>query len=130
MVGFERLSAAAVDQEVGQRIRVLRHVRGLSQAALGRAVGLSFQQIQKYERAQNRVSAGQLYAIARALNAPVDAFFDTMPRTASEDPLPELLDRRTVRLIRAYHRIEDHVLRHQLAQLIQSFGASRRLDEI
>ena len=65
-----------VDRLVGIRITALRKARGLSQTALGNAVGVTFQQVQKYEKGQNRVGAGRLREIARLLEVPVSAFFE------------------------------------------------------
>jgi transcriptional regulator with XRE-family HTH domain len=65
-----------VDLHVGARIRMRRKVLGVSQEKLAEELGLTFQQVQKYERGANRVSASKLYEIARALSAPVSYFFD------------------------------------------------------
>ena len=65
-----------IDVHVGSRVRLQRHVLGMSQAKLGTAVGISFQQIQKYEPGADRVGAGRLQAIARILDVPVSSFFD------------------------------------------------------
>ncbi len=69
-----------VDVEVGRRIRVRRLQLRLSQSALGTGVGISFQQVQKYERGVNRVSSSTLYDIANVLDVPVAYFFETLPR--------------------------------------------------
>ena len=68
-----------VDVEVGRRIRVRRLQLRLSQTALGSGVGISFQQVQKYERGVNRVSSSALYEIANVLDVPVAYFFETLP---------------------------------------------------
>jgi transcriptional regulator with XRE-family HTH domain len=65
-----------VDLHVGARIRLRRRMQGVSQEKLADALGLTFQQVQKYERGANRVSASKLYEIATALHAPVSYFFD------------------------------------------------------
>ena len=77
----------AVDLHVGGRVRMRRKLLGVSQEALGDAIGLTFQQVQKYERGANRVSASKLYDIAKALQAPVSFFFDGLA-----DPLTAELD--------------------------------------
>lgn len=64
-----------IDLHVGQIIRQIRRSRGLTQTQLGEVVGLAFQQVQKYERGINRVSAGMLYEIANALDVPIEQFF-------------------------------------------------------
>jgi len=75
-----------VDLHVGARLRALRSSRRMSQTSLANAVGVSFQQIQKYERATNRISASMLYGIARYLAVPLAAFFEGLPDTALGDP--------------------------------------------
>jgi transcriptional regulator with XRE-family HTH domain len=71
-----------VDVHVGQAVRWRRKLRGLSQEALARRLGLTFQQVQKYETGANRISASALHAIARTLEVPVSAFFEGLPGTA------------------------------------------------
>ena len=81
-----------IDLAVGLRIRALRKEAGMSQTALGDALGVSFQQIQKYERGANRVSASKLYEIARALQTSVAYFFDGLADTV--DPALDLIEGR------------------------------------
>jgi transcriptional regulator with XRE-family HTH domain len=76
----EREKLHPVDLEVGRRIRVRRLQLRMSQVALGSGVGISFQQIQKYETGVNRVSSSALYEIAEVLDVPVAYFFETLPR--------------------------------------------------
>ena len=64
-----------IDAHVGTTLRTLRKERGMSQTALGAAGGITFQQIQKYEKGKNRVSASMLYKLAKALDAPIADFF-------------------------------------------------------
>ncbi|GBR01525.1 helix-turn-helix domain-containing protein [Acetobacter oeni] len=68
-----------LDTHVGARIRLRRAMLGMSQEKLGEAIGLTFQQIQKYERGTNRVSASRLFDIARVLDVPIGFFYDDMP---------------------------------------------------
>jgi transcriptional regulator with XRE-family HTH domain len=74
-----------VDVAVGARIRLRRKLLGVTQQELAQALGLTFQQVQKYERGTNRVSASKLYEIARTLQAPVSFFFDEQDETAAPD---------------------------------------------
>ncbi|MDE7547567.1 helix-turn-helix transcriptional regulator [Acetobacter fabarum] len=74
--------AETIDAHVGKRIRLRRTLLGLSQEKLGEALGVTFQQIQKYERGTNRVGASRLYDIATALDVPISFFFDDMPSPA------------------------------------------------
>ncbi|KAA0076105.1 helix-turn-helix transcriptional regulator [Tardiphaga sp. P9-11] len=69
-------STKDIDVLIGERIREIRIEKGLSQAALGEAVGVSFQQIQKYERAANRISASTLFAICQFFDYPIDKIFE------------------------------------------------------
>lgn len=68
-----------IDVFVGARVRLRRIALGISQERLGDALGLTFQQIQKYERGQNRIGAGRLYRIAQVLSAPVEFFYQGLP---------------------------------------------------
>ena len=74
-----------VDLHVGARIRLRRRMQGVSQEKLADALGLTFQQVQKYERGANRVSASKLYEIATALQAPVSYFFDGLADPSTDE---------------------------------------------
>src|SRR5579872_2802569 len=67
-----------IDVHVGSRVRLRRNMLGLSQEKLGEAIGLTFQQVQKYERGANRVGASRLHELSRVLDVPVVFFFDAM----------------------------------------------------
>lgn len=77
-----------LDSHVGARIRLRRTMLGLSQEKLGEAIGLTFQQIQKYERGANRVSASRLFDIAKVLDVPIGFFYDDMPLDPMTAPSP------------------------------------------
>ncbi|MBB4211101.1 transcriptional regulator [Rhodothalassium salexigens] len=121
-----------IDVHVGSRVRLRRTLLGMSQEKLGTALGLTFQQIQKYERGANRIGSSRLYRIARILEVPVSFFFDDMPEQivttqpglAEEPPEPfetDYLSRReTLELVRAYYRIEDPKLRKRFFELLRS----------
>lgn len=97
-----------VDVHVGGRIRLRRTLLGLSQGGLAEAIGLTFQQVQKYERGANRVSASMLYRVAQALDVPVSFFFDDMPDGQPSATYDDALARReSLELLRHYHRIPD-----------------------
>ena len=138
---FERLPPGTpnpVDVHVGGRVRLRRTLLGLSQEKLGEAVGLTFQQIQKYERGANRIGASRLFEFSRILEVPVSFFFDDMPEGQSvvdgriawglseppQAPLePDPLTRReTLELVRAYYRIGDPSVRRRLFELTKSLG--------
>jgi Helix-turn-helix. len=84
---------------------------GLSQGQLGEAIGLTFQQVQKYERGANRVSASMLYRVAQILDVPVSFFFDALPEETAMQPSSgggdTLARRESLELLRHYHRIAD-----------------------
>jgi|TARA_R100001126_G_C4848687_1_gene160826 transcriptional regulator with XRE-family HTH domain len=109
----------------------------MSQEKLGEAIGLTFQQVQKYERGANRVGASRLYDLSRVLEVPVSFFFDDMPdeistksvherREMSESPDPfdnDPMNRReTLELVRAYYRITDPTQRKRVFELVKSMG--------
>lgn len=77
-----RLESEAIDRAVGQRVRQLRVERGLGQEALAAEIGVTYQQLHKYEKGINRIAASRLYAIAQALGASIDAFFEPVDRSA------------------------------------------------
>lgn len=94
-----------VDVHVGKRIRHRRWMIGMTQQQLAEAVGIKFQQIQKYETGMNRVSASRLWDIARALDVPVSFFFDGLHEegTATEVEGDILGDKEALQLVRAYY---------------------------
>ena len=110
-----------VDRLVGLRITALRKARGLSQTALGTAVGVTFQQVQKYEKGQNRVGAGRLREIARLLEVPVSAFFeeDEVGGTQS-DVFGFLSAQGAIELLRAYALIENDQLRRDVLAIVRT----------
>lgn len=122
-----------VDVHVGSRIRLRRTLLGMSQEKLGAAIGLTFQQVQKYERGTNRVGSSRLYQLARVLNVPVSFFFDDMPDDVAqaptnfaEAPVPfensPFTKRETLELVRAYHRITTNSVRKRVFELVKSLA--------
>lgn len=79
-----------VDRHVGERLRLRRTMLGLSQMSLAHSLELSFQQIHKYERGRNRLSASALFAVASALEVPVSFFFDDMPPDVAKTAPPPI----------------------------------------
>jgi Predicted transcriptional regulators len=132
-----------VDIHVGSRVRLRRTLLGLSQEKLGEAVGLTFQQIQKYERGANRIGASRLFEFSRILDVPVSFFFDDMTERAktsehgamaladqpqaSLEPDP-LTRRETLELVRAYYRIGDPQVRKRLFELTKSLGTAEETE--
>lgn len=129
-----------VDIHVGSRLRLRRTLLGLSQEKLGEAVGLTFQQIQKYERGANRIGASRLYALSRVLDVPVAFFFEDMPAEISGKggkPVPGMAEkyqedfshdplakRETLELVRAYYRIKEPNVRKRLFDLAKSLASA------
>jgi transcriptional regulator with XRE-family HTH domain len=118
------------DAEIARRVRALRLQRGLSQGELGSALGVTFQQVQKYEKGANRISAGRLYRIAEVLDAPIPFFYADYEEHPSEPGLrPGDIDcdflqtSGAMRLIRAYSRIADRDTRLTLLRLTESLAA-------
>ena len=130
-----------VDAYVGTRLKQRRSLLRMSQGAFSKAVGLSFQQIQKYERGSNRISSSRLYEFAKALDVPVSYFFEEMgsdvaargrqhafgiaseaPANAgSADPMTK---RETLELVRAYYKITDTKVRKRLFEMTKALAAA------
>ncbi len=125
-----------IDAHVGSRVRQRRMLLGMSQERLGKAVGLTFQQIQKYERGINRIGASRLFTLSKVLSVPIMFFFEEMPRalaaagakargfadssvTFESDPMAS---RETAELIRAYYGIGDAKQRRRVLELLRSMA--------
>ena len=127
-------------------MRQRRTLLGMSQTRLGDAVGLTFQQVQKYERGANRVGSSRLFEFAKALDVPVSYFFDEMPSNVlagrpmaarvkkgggfgeagtpfavEKDPL---IKRETLQLVRAYYKIREPSVRKRIYELVKTMGAT------
>jgi transcriptional regulator with XRE-family HTH domain len=120
-----------VDVAVGHRIRLFRLNAGLSQTELADQIGVTFQQVQKYEKGVNRVGAGRLTQIAAALNVPITAFFEGMTSGAKSsrseaDSLAELMTApRAFKLLDAFSEITDPALQTAILSLVQSISSRR-----
>ncbi len=141
-----------IDVHVGKRLRLRRTLLGMSQERLGEMLGLTFQQVQKYERGVNRIGSSRLFELGQILDVPVSFFFDDMPQAAGGHPAAAMglggagraagfglaeegaafehdlddglsLDKReTLELIRAYYRIADPAVRKRLFELTKALG--------
>lgn len=139
-----------IDVHVGTRIRLRRTIMGMSQERLGEALGLTFQQVQKYERGINRVGASRLYDLSRVLDVPISFFFDDMATPGAEGlyapppttvgarrshgfadrqdsfggppaaPADPMVRPEAQELVRAYFRITDPAVRKRVFDLIKS----------
>ncbi len=127
-----------IDVHVGARLRQSRTLMGMSQTNLGDVLGVSFQQVQKYENGANRISASRLFDLARVFDVPIEYFFDDIPaavaasspaqgggkakKPPSYEPDP-MATRETLELVRAYYKITDPEIRKQLFEMTKTLGA-------
>ncbi len=127
-----------VDVHVGSRLRSRRKMLDISQVKLGAAIELTFQQVQKYERGTNRISASRLYQLGKVLDVPVSYFFDDMPpeiaQTGQRRPfgfseseaavyeVDTLAKRETLELVRAYYRIKNEKVRKRVFELAKALA--------
>jgi transcriptional regulator with XRE-family HTH domain len=134
-----------IDVHVGKRLRLRRTLLGMSQERLGELLGLTFQQVQKYERGVNRIGSSRLFELGQILDVPISFFFDDLPEAVTgaggaisgyaapglaeervafdheDDSLP--LDKReTLELVRAYYRIGDPAVRKRLFELAKALA--------
>jgi transcriptional regulator with XRE-family HTH domain len=114
------------DEEIGRRIRARRLAVGMSQSALGGRLGLTFQQIQKYEKGANRVGSGRLEELAGILGVPVGFFFDDGPFEGDIRSIFVLADTaQAMRLLRAFSSIESPAMRQSLVDLAVQISAGK-----
>jgi transcriptional regulator with XRE-family HTH domain len=114
-----------VDKHVGSRIRMRRLMLGMSQETLAEGLGLTFQQVQKYEKGRNRIGAGRLQHISHILQVPVPFFFDGAPH--GEAPSPAyvsdcLATADGLALVKAFMRIKEAMLRRRLVELVEEIA--------
>jgi transcriptional regulator with XRE-family HTH domain len=119
-----------IDVEVGQRIKVQRQAASLSQTALADGLGVTFQQVQKYEKGVNRVGAGRLTKIAHVLGVPIGTLLGVdaesgIARRAShaDSPLQLLINPGALQLLRAYGKLKDGVMRRSIVDMIERVAA-------
>src|SRR5215470_2968702 len=129
-----------IDVHVGGRVRLRRTLLGMSQEKLAEAIGLTFQQVQKYERGANRVGSSRLFDLARVLEVPIAYFFEDMEASVADkspsrlmgvserrmplytaDPDP-LARRETLELVRAYYRIDEVDVRKRVFELTKALA--------
>ena len=125
-----------VDAHVGSRVRLRRMLLGMSQERLGESMGLTFQQVQKYEKGVNRIGASRLFQIARILDVPIQFFFEEAPHIDgnavhgmaepdSETFILEFLNSREgLELNRAFVKIADPKVRKSVVDLVRALSAS------
>ena len=133
-----------VDVHVGSRVRLRRTLLGMSQERLGEAIGLTFQQVQKYERGANRIGSSRLYDLSRVLDVPVGFFFDDMSEEVAarspaqiqgmaeeqDDYEPDpMAKRETLELVRAYYKIVDPSVRKRLFEMTKALAVAAENEE-
>jgi transcriptional regulator with XRE-family HTH domain len=126
-----------IDRHVGARVRMRRLLVSMSQERLGEALGITFQQIQKYEKGANRIGASRLQQISKILGVPVEFFFEGAPSgdivmAAGFGELPQsnvvsdfMATSEGVQLTRAFVRISDAQVRRRLIDLVEALAASQ-----
>lgn len=119
---MKQRSAGKPDIELGKRIRLRRVEQKISQAELGEKLGVSFQQVQKYEKGVNRVGAARLQQIATALDVPVTFFYDSEGTSREVESLLFLDSAFSLRLLRAYSRIKDQAVQRQMVSLMEAIA--------
>lgn len=111
-----------IDLHVGKRLRETRAAKGLSQEKLANRIGISFQQIQKYETGANRIGSSRLWEIAEVLGVPVAHFFDGLE--SDVQPGDEVLSPRTLQRAREIESISDSRMRKQVLNLIKACASN------
>jgi transcriptional regulator with XRE-family HTH domain len=125
-----------MDAHVGTRVRLRRMLLGMSQEKLGEHLGLTFQQVQKYEKGVNRIGASRLFDLSRVLGVPVQFFYDEAPADVSGSPVPAgfgeqpdesyvvefLSTREGLELNKAFVKIADAKVRRSIVELVRSLG--------
>jgi len=131
----ENKAPSGIDRIVGQRLRWRRRELKLTQEQLGERLGLTFQQVQKYEKGVNRISAGRLFEMAQVLGITITYFYEgvddlihTPHRIAVQEddhpPTLPILDGEAMELVTAFQKIADKSLRRSLLETIRAAGAS------
>ena len=126
-----------IDVHVGTQLRLRRLIVGLSQEELGSRLGISFQQIQKYETGANRISAARLFEISQELDVPISWFFKDLPAeegapsaSAPADPAVRSAERsdprETGELLRHFSSIEDHDVRRKIIEMVEVLAGRGR----
>lgn len=135
------MSVHPVDVHVGKRLRLRRTMLGMSQDSIGKGIGVTFQQIQKYERGVNQIGPSKLLELAKILGVNVSYFFDDMLDSSklaslkgfaeeeAEFEKEKLDNKETLALIRAYYKIHDPTIRKKVLSLIKAMGPANDDDK-
>src|SRR5476649_726518 len=121
--------ANPIDAQVGNRVRIRRMLIGMSQEKLGDLLGLTFQQVQKYEKGVNRIGAGRLFEVSRILNVPIDFFYEgvnTQPGAGEPEGAPPVMEfvssGEGLQLSLAFMKIKDAKVRKRMLDLVKSLA--------
>jgi transcriptional regulator with XRE-family HTH domain len=137
------MSKQDIDTQVGKRLRLRRTMMGLSQEAVAKAVGITFQQVQKYEKGANAMNASRLYEFAQFMHVPVAYFFEgieAMSSTGESAGFAEegekfdhkargVSDRESLEMMKAFKRIKEQVVRKRLSDLVRAIADNKMLLE-
>lgn len=134
------LSRRDIDAHVGKRLRMRRTMMGLSQEAVAKSVGITFQQVQKYEKGSNAMNAGRLYEFARLMNVPVSYFFEDVEAsvdanrgagfsesTAEKFDNRIVSDREALEFMKAFKRIPEQMVRKRVADLVRAIADNKAI---
>jgi transcriptional regulator with XRE-family HTH domain len=126
-MSYKPKTATDADRSIGSRIAALRAAQGLSQTSLGQAIGVSFQQVQKYEKGRNRIGAGRLQAIADMLQVPVETFFASQAGADDgEAAAPTFFDDpKVMELVMAFTSISDETTRDSVLSIVKAAATLR-----
>jgi transcriptional regulator with XRE-family HTH domain len=138
------MSKKDVDTHVGKRLRLRRTILGLSQEAIAKSVGVTFQQVQKYEKGSNAMNASRLYECSQVMQVPVGYFFEGLDHSVSrsygisgfaeeEDKLhhnhKKVSDRESLEMMKAFKRIAEQSVRKRLSDLVRAIADSKPIVE-
>lgn len=136
-------SASSIDAHVGSRVRLRRMLLNMSQEKLAEQLSLTFQQVQKYEKGSNRISAGRLLSIAKILSVPIQFFYDDMPRQdkdygavlgmneESEEFVMDFVNSSEgLQLNQAFNRIKDLETRKRIVELVKTLAETSEIDAL
>jgi transcriptional regulator with XRE-family HTH domain len=127
-IAMPKKQANPIDVQVGNRVRIRRMLIGMSQEKLGDMLGLTFQQVQKYEKGVNRIGAGRLYEVARILGVPIDFFYEGVAAqpsgfTEAGPPVMEFVSSgEGLQLSLAFMKIKDPKVRKRVLDLVKSLA--------
>lgn len=143
LASAKSISKQDIDAHVGKRLRLRRTMLGLSQEAVAKAVGITFQQVQKYEKGSNAMNASRMYEFARFMNVPVAYFFEGLDAASSFEgdkntqgfsegigdkfEHKTVSDRESLEIMKAFKRIKEQVIRKRLADLVRAVADNRAI---